>query len=105
MTNASPMLKIEIQSSSSRKLYSRSSPGPTSRPPCRRNVSRRYMEQAPERQAIASTTSSMDRTALIDIRYLTHCSPVHIDYCTLFIELLQLETVTCGTTNMAARQC
>jgi uncharacterized coiled-coil protein SlyX len=37
------------------------------RPPCRANVSRRYLEQAPDRHAIASTTSSMDRPAVVDI--------------------------------------
>ena len=60
------------------------------------------MEQAPERQAIASTTSSMDRPALIDIRYSTLCSPVHNDSCSLLIAILQLAPPTRGSLNTAA---
>src|SRR5215475_8632179 len=60
------------------------------------------MEQAPERQAIASTTSSMDRPALIDIKYSTLCSPVHIDSRSLLIAMLQLAPATRGSLNAAA---
>ena len=60
------------------------------------------MEQAPDRQAIASTTSRMDRPALIDIRYSTLCSPVHNESCSLLIAMLQLAPATRGSLNAAA---
>ncbi len=60
------------------------------------------MEQAPDRHAIASTTSRMDRPAVIDIRYSTLCSPVHNDSCSLLIAMLQLAPPTRGSLNTAA---
>src|SRR5260370_670552 len=60
------------------------------------------MEQAPERQAIASTTSSMDRPALIDIKYSTLCNPVHNHSCSLLIAMLQLAPPTRGSLNTTA---
>src|SRR5262249_15136231 len=66
------------------------------------NTSRRYMEQAPDKQAIASTTSSMDRPALIDIKYSTLCSPVHNEPRSLLIAMLQLAPATRGSLNAAA---
>src|SRR5262245_55088596 len=60
------------------------------------------MEQAPDRQAIASTTSSIDRPALIDIRYSTLCSPVHNESRSLLIAMLQLAPPTRGSSNTAA---
>src|SRR5260370_10149445 len=62
------------------------------------------MEQAPDRHAIASTTSRMDRPAVIDIRYSTLCSPVHNDSCSLLIAMLQLAPPTRGSLNTAARR-
>src|SRR5262245_22977532 len=60
------------------------------------------MEQAPDRQAIAPATSSMDRPALIDIRYSTLCSPVHHESRSLLIAMLQLAPATRGSLNTAA---
>src|SRR4029077_2727476 len=62
------------------------------------------MEQAPDRQAIAFAMSSMDRPALIDIRYSTLCSPVHNESRSLLIEMLQLAPATRGSLNAAARR-
>src|SRR5262249_40279537 len=55
-----------------------------------------------DRQAIASTTSSIDRPALIDIRYSTLCSPVHNESRSLLIAMLQLAPPTRGSSNTAA---
>src|SRR5215469_15468182 len=66
------------------------------------NISRRYIEQAPDRQAIAAAMSSMDFPALIDIRYSTLCSPVHNESRSLLIAMLQHAPPTCGSPNAAA---
>src|SRR3954454_16511703 len=65
-------------------------------------MSRRYMEHAPEREAMASTTFRADRPALIDIRYSTLCNPVHNDSRSLLIAILQLAPATRGSSNAAA---
>src|SRR3954452_17867405 len=60
------------------------------------------MEHSPERQARAYTTFRAVRPALIDIRSSTLGNPVHNDWRSLLIAILQLAPATRGSSNAGA---